>query len=79
MAGESLWGLYKQFEGIDPATEVPASLDAHRATKTDDGFAHCETCGGIWFTATISYRSDGSPIGTLAPSTCVGCGALRVV
>lgn len=74
---ESLWGLHKKWEGIDPGTPLPASLDAIRAARSDDGIAHCGTCGGEWFTSTVRYAADGTPARVLTPQTCVGCGALR--
>lgn len=74
---QSLWGLHKKWEGIDPATELPASLDAHRAAKADDGLTHCQTCGGENFTAVVTFLTDGTPARVLTPQTCVGCGALR--
>lgn len=77
MSAESLWDLQKQFEGIDPATPLPTSLDARRAAKQDDGLAHCQTCGGTHFTGVISFATDGTPAQVLTPQTCLGCGALR--
>lgn len=79
MAGETLWELYKDFEGIDPATPYPTSLDAARAAKLVDGLTHCTTCGGTDFTGVITFASDGRPARVLTPQTCIGCGALRQV
>lgn len=76
-AGVSLWDLHKQFEGIDAAAALPASLDARRAAKTEDGLAHCADCGGHLFSGAIAFRADGSPAQILTPQRCIGCGALR--
>lgn len=75
MAGESLWDLHKKWEGIDPAVELPTTLDAHRDHQ--DGLTHCEACGGENFTAVVTFHADGSPQRILTPQTCIGCGELR--
>lgn len=71
----SLWDLHKKWEGIDPATELPATLDARR--PHDDGLTHCTNCGGEWFTATLRLTDTGQPAQILTPQTCIACGAIR--
>lgn len=75
MAGESLFDLHKQWDDVDPAAELPATLDAHRDHQ--DGLAHCQRCGGFHFTATVILDDAGQPARMLTPQTCVGCGELR--
>lgn len=75
MAGESLWDLTKKWEGIDPATELPVTLDARRDHA--DGLTHCARCGGKYFTGTVVFDQAGQPTQVLTPQTCIGCGALR--
>lgn len=73
----SLFDLHKQFLGVDPAAELPTSLDAHRAAKSDDGYAHCARCGGTEFHASVRFTTSGDPDRILAPQHCIGCGTLR--
>lgn len=73
----SLFDLYKEWADIDPATELPTSLDARRALKADDGLTHCAKCGGHWFVGTIAFDADGQPARVLTPQRCLGCGEQR--
>lgn len=75
MAGESLFELYKKWEGIDPAAELPTTLDSRR--DHTDGLTHCARCGGTYFTGTLVFDAAGEPAQVLTPQTCVGCGTLR--
>lgn len=72
---ESLFGLYKEWHGVDPTVELPATLAAHR--EHTDGLAHCPKCGGVAFTSTVVFTADGTPAQVLSPQKCIGCGELR--
>lgn len=76
---ESLWDLYKDWSDIDPAVDLPVSLDAHRVARAPDALTHCQACGGTDFRGVITFAADGTPARVLTPQTCVGCGAHRRV